>query len=247
MIEQQLGLTNIGVAVPGAPETIDTARQIAQYYPYISGGASLIGAGYPGAIGYLTPGDMNSVYIAPNTSFDFTLVGFQKLTVEQAEAAWAKEWAALTAHSDLPVIVWPWHDYGPTNWVLDSGVTPSLHHPDVHELHRAGGPGRLRVRDAGRPGAARRKLREVDPGLQLRRGGECRYGDRRHHRQPASAPSRWTWGRAARSRAWRTGTPTTATASSWPGPAAASRSRSAPPRTTSRTSSICRTGRNCSA
>ena len=98
VIEQQLGLTNIGVAVPGAPETIDTARQIAQYYPYISGGASLIGAGYPGAIGYLTPGDMNSVYIAPNTSFDFTLVGFQKLTAEQAEAAWAKEWAALTAH-----------------------------------------------------------------------------------------------------------------------------------------------------
>ena len=125
VIEQQLGLTNIGVAVPGAPETIDTARQIAQYYPYISGGASLIGAGYPGAIGYLTPGDMNSVYIAPNTSFDFTLVGFQKLTVAQAEAAWAKEWAALTAHSDLPVIVWPWHDYGPTNWVIDSGVTPS--------------------------------------------------------------------------------------------------------------------------
>ena len=93
VIEQQLGLTNIGVAVPGAPETIGTAQQIAQYYPYISGGASLIGAGYPGAIGYLTPGDMNSVYIAPNTSFDFTLVGFQKLTVEQAEAAWAKEWA----------------------------------------------------------------------------------------------------------------------------------------------------------
>ena len=183
VIEQQLGLTNIGVAVPGAPETIDTARQIAQYYPYISGGASLIGAGYPGAIGYLTPGDMNSVYIAPNTSFDFTLVGFQKLTVEQAEAAWAKEWAALTAHSDLPVIVWPWHDYGPTNWVLDSGRDTLLHHPDVHELHRAGGPGRLRVRDAGRPGAARRKLREVDPVLQLRRGGECRYGDRRHHRQ----------------------------------------------------------------
>ena len=184
VIEQQLGLTNIGVAVPGAPETIDTARQIAQYYPcYISGGASLVGAGYPGAIGYLTPGDMNSVYIAPNTSFDFTLVGFQKLTVEQAEAAWAKEWASLTAHSDLPVIVWPWHDYGPTNWLLDPGVASHLHHPDVHELHRAGGAGRFRVRDAGRLGAARRELREIDPVLQLRRGGECRFGDRRHHRQ----------------------------------------------------------------
>ena len=34
---------------------------------------------------------MLTVYIAPNTWFDFTLVGFQKLTVEQAEAAWARE------------------------------------------------------------------------------------------------------------------------------------------------------------
>ncbi|WP_238298730.1 polysaccharide deacetylase family protein, partial [Methylobacterium soli] len=120
VIEQQLGLSGIGVAVPGAVETIATARQIAQYYPYMTGGASLIGAGYPGAIGYLTPADTNAVYIAPNTSFDFTLVGFQKLTAAQAEAAWAKEWGALTAHSDLPVVVWPWHDYGPTNWLTDA-------------------------------------------------------------------------------------------------------------------------------
>ena len=97
MIEQQLGLTNIGVAVPGPGDdrhgpadravlSLHQRRRLAD------------GAGYPGAIGYLTPDDMNSVYIAPNTSFDFTLVGFQKLTPEQAEAAWAKEWAALTAH-----------------------------------------------------------------------------------------------------------------------------------------------------
>ena len=135
VIEQQLGLTNIGVAVPGAPETIDTARQIAQYYPYISGGASLIGAGYPGAIGYLTPDDMNSVYIAPNTSFDFTLVGFQKLTPEQAEAAWAKEWAALTAHRPAG------HRLAlarlRADQLGDRRGDPLLHHADVHELHRA--------------------------------------------------------------------------------------------------------------
>lgn len=122
IIEQQLGLTNIGAAVPGAGENLATARQIAQYYPYISGGASLIGAGYPGAIGYLSPTatDLKSVYIAPNTSFDFTLVGYQHLTAAQASAAWAKEWATLTAHSDLPVVVWPWHDYGPTDWLTDT-------------------------------------------------------------------------------------------------------------------------------
>jgi Ca2+-binding RTX toxin-like protein len=122
IIEQQLGLTNIGAAVPGAGETLATARQIAQYYPYISGGASLIGAGYPGAIGYLSPSatDLKSVYIAPNTSFDFTLVGYQHLTATQAAAAWAKEWGTLTAHSDLPVVVWPWHDYGPTDWLTDT-------------------------------------------------------------------------------------------------------------------------------
>ena len=247
VIEQQLGLTNIGVAVPGAPETIDTAQQIAQYYPYISGGASLIGAGYPGAIGYLTPGDMNSVYIAPNTSFDFTLVGFQKLTAEQAEAAWAKEWAALTAHSDLPVIVWPWHDYGATNWPIDENTPPAYTtQMFTNFIARAAQAGSEFVTLAD---LARRvsSFEKSTLSLQLRRGGECRHGDRRHHRQPASAPSRWTWGRAARSRAWRTGTPTTATASSWPRPAAASRSRSAPPRTTSPTSPICRTGRNCSA
>ncbi|MFF8803154.1 MULTISPECIES: polysaccharide deacetylase family protein [unclassified Methylobacterium] len=122
IIEQQLGLTNIGAAIPGASDTLATARQIEQYYPYISGGASLIGAGYPGAIGYLSPAaaDMKSVYIAPDTSFDFTLVGYQHLTAAQAEAAWTTEWNNLTAHSDLPVVVWPWHDYGPTDWLTDT-------------------------------------------------------------------------------------------------------------------------------
>ena len=37
----------------------------------------------------------------------------------------AKEWASLTAHSDLPVIVWPWHDYGATNWPTDENTPPA--------------------------------------------------------------------------------------------------------------------------
>ncbi|MCJ2035345.1 putative Ig domain-containing protein [Methylobacterium sp. J-068] len=120
VLQDKLGIPVTGAAVPGAPETLATARLIDPYFSYISGGASLAGAGYPGAIGYLSPDDKNSVYIAPDTSFDFTLVGFQGKTAAQASAAWAAEWAALKAHSDLPVVVWPWHDYGPTAWQTDA-------------------------------------------------------------------------------------------------------------------------------
>jgi serralysin len=122
-IEQQLGISVLGTAVPGAPETFDTAQLIQQYFPYMSGGASMLGAGYPGAFGYMTAGDTSSVYIAPNTSFDFTLVGFQGKTAEEATAAWAAEWATLVSHADLPVVVWPWHDYGPTQWQINPPST----------------------------------------------------------------------------------------------------------------------------
>ena len=107
-----------GVAVPGAPEYLSTAREIIQYHEYMSGGYASVGAGYPGAFGYLTPeyADTGQVYIAPNMSFDFTLIGFKQLTAAQALAAWQAEFANLTKKADVPVVVWPWHDYGPTNW-----------------------------------------------------------------------------------------------------------------------------------
>ena len=37
-----------GAALPGNPENLPTALAISQYYDYISGGFSSIGAGYPG-------------------------------------------------------------------------------------------------------------------------------------------------------------------------------------------------------
>ncbi|WP_147023005.1 polysaccharide deacetylase family protein, partial [Microvirga aerophila] len=122
IIEEKLGIKIAGAAVPGMPESLATAQLINDYYSYLSGGASLVGAGYPGAIGYLTPGagDLSSVYIAPNMSFDFTLIDWQSKTPEQAAAAWKAEWDSLTAHADLPVVVWPWHDYGPTQWSVDA-------------------------------------------------------------------------------------------------------------------------------
>jgi Ca2+-binding RTX toxin-like protein len=124
VLQDKLGIPITGAAVPGAAETLATARLINPYFSYISGGASLVGAGYPGAIGYLSPGDKNAVYIAPDTSFDFTLVGFQGKTAAEASAAWAAEWAALKSHADLPVVVWPWHDYGPTVWQTDPPAVP---------------------------------------------------------------------------------------------------------------------------
>ncbi|MCW5773350.1 MAG: M10 family metallopeptidase C-terminal domain-containing protein, partial [Rhodospirillaceae bacterium] len=119
VIEQQLGIDVVGAAVPGMPEKLATATQIIQYFDYISGGGSTFGAGFPGAMGYLTPDLADKIYIAPNVSFDFTLAGWQNLTPQQAEAAWAKEWTDLTSHAEVPIVVWPWHDYGPTEWVVD--------------------------------------------------------------------------------------------------------------------------------
>lgn len=120
-LEANLGYPVGGAAVPGMPEGLYTSQQIIQYYDYLSGGASMLNAGYPGAIGYLTPGADGQVYIAPNMSFDFTLMGWLGLNVAQAEAKWAAEWAQLNANSDMPIVVWPWHDYGVTAWSLDAG------------------------------------------------------------------------------------------------------------------------------
>ncbi|WP_082467309.1 cadherin domain-containing protein [Sphingomonas sp. Leaf25] len=110
-----------GAAVPGAPEQIATSQEILKYVQYLSGGYSGVGAGYPNAIGFMNPDNAKSgqVYIAPNTSFDFSLIEFQKKTVAEAQAVWAKEFSTLTANGDAPVVVWPWHDYGPTMWSAD--------------------------------------------------------------------------------------------------------------------------------
>ncbi len=129
IIAQQLGIPVTGAALPGAPETLETAQKIIQYFDYISGGYSGVGAGYPNAFGYLTPGQ-TSVYLAPNLYFDFTLLEFgipvydaatgtyipQKLTAEQATAEWIKQFNGLTSHANKPIVMLPWHDYGPTNW-----------------------------------------------------------------------------------------------------------------------------------
>jgi hypothetical protein len=124
LIEQQMSaylghpFTIAGAAVPGMPEFLPTSQQVIQYFDYITGGSVFVGSGYPGAFGFLTP-DQSSVYLAPNMSFDFTFVDFQHLGSAGAELAWAAEWNALVANANTPIVVWPWHDYGPTQWSFD--------------------------------------------------------------------------------------------------------------------------------
>ena len=128
IIEQQLGIEVTGSALPGAPEQLPTSEEIIQYFDYISGGATFVGAGYPGAFGFLSP-DQESVYLAPNLWFDFTLIGFgipvpdgnggfvpQPLTAEEAEVEWIRQYNEVTSHSNKPIVLMPWHDYGPTNF-----------------------------------------------------------------------------------------------------------------------------------
>ncbi len=124
-----------GGAVPGAPEGTDIALEIMRHVDYLTGGYSSVGAGYPGAFGYLTP-TTDKVYLSPNMSFDYTLIEYgipvydensgqwvpQPMNATQAEAYWFDEYQTLMRHASQPIIHWPWHDYGPT-----TGTTQGLY------------------------------------------------------------------------------------------------------------------------
>ncbi len=149
VIEQQLGINLTGAALPGAPEQLPTALEISQYFEYTSGGATTVGAGYPSAFGFLTPGQ-ESVYFAPNLWFDFTMIGFgipvpdgnggfipQPLTAEEAEAEWIRQYNEVTNHGNKPIVLMPWHDYGPTNWE-NNGYTEEMFTALIQEAYNSG-------------------------------------------------------------------------------------------------------------
>jgi len=124
IIEQNLGLTNLGGAVPGAPESLATSLNILQYVDYLSGGYSSTGAGYRNAFGFLIPSS-TKVYLSPNMSFDFTLIGFQGHTAAEAKQIWINEFNSLVNHNNQAIIHWPWHDYGPNDNV-NEGYTMDM-------------------------------------------------------------------------------------------------------------------------
>lgn len=113
IIEQQLGIQVLSAAIPGNPEAIKVSQELQKYLSYVSGGYSGVGAGYPNAFGFMFPGS-DYIYLARNMSFDFSLLEFRKLTAQQAEAEWVKEYTGLTNHASQAIINFPWHDYGPT-------------------------------------------------------------------------------------------------------------------------------------
>ena len=119
-----IGITIAGAAVPGAPEMASTSDNIEQYFQsvpggltgYVSGGWTGVGSGSPNAFGYIDPTHTGSVYIAPNITFDFSELSFENKSPETALADWENLFNELSENSDSPVIVWPWHDYGITDW-----------------------------------------------------------------------------------------------------------------------------------
>lgn len=119
--------TLVGGAVPGMNDYLAASQQMIQYYSYLTGGWTGVGSGAPSAFGFLTPQyeSTGQVYLAPNMDFDFTDIEFQKMTAAQTLANWQNEFATLTKHADVPVVVWPWHDYGATDW-LNNGYTQAM-------------------------------------------------------------------------------------------------------------------------
>ena len=128
VIERELGkyipgFKIVGAAIPGQPEGLYVNNELRKYLPYVTGGYASVGAGYPGAFGFMFPGD-DYVYFAPNMSFDFSLIGFKGLTPQQAEAAWKQEYAEITNKAAQPIVLFPWHDYGPT--LAEPGYTKEM-------------------------------------------------------------------------------------------------------------------------
>ena len=105
---------------------------------YVNGGWTGAGAGSPNAFGYLDPNNVGSVYIAPNITFDFTEIQFQNKTPDQALADWESLFNQLSQNSATPVIVWPWHDYGPTNFDTGANYNEAMYTNFIAYAYNAG-------------------------------------------------------------------------------------------------------------
>ncbi|MGL5075907.1 MAG: hypothetical protein ACRDBG_08690, partial [Waterburya sp.] len=97
----------------------------------------------------MKPGQ-ESVYFAPNLWFDFTMIGFgipvpdgnggfipQPLTAQQAQAEWLRQYREVTNHANKPIVLMPWHDYGPTNWD-NNGYNQEMFTALIREAYNSG-------------------------------------------------------------------------------------------------------------
>jgi peptidoglycan/xylan/chitin deacetylase (PgdA/CDA1 family) len=109
IISQQLGVPVNGAATPGNPDNLFVDKELSKYFQYVTG----VGSSYTNSFGYLEPGD-DTIFFAPNISFDFNLIDFKNLTTAQTEAQWVSEYTQLTKHGNNPFVEFSWHDYGIT-------------------------------------------------------------------------------------------------------------------------------------
>jgi hypothetical protein len=151
-IDQQLGITVAGAAVPGSNDYLPDSQQILSYFPstsggltgYVSGGWTGVGSGSPNAFGYVTPGNTSSVYIAPNMTFDFSELQYEGKTPTSTLADWESLFNQVSSNSATPIIVWPWHDYGITDWPTNGpgttppGYTEALYQSFIQYAYNAG-------------------------------------------------------------------------------------------------------------
>lgn len=119
VIASQLGTNITGAATPGNPDSLALDRQIDNYFQYYTG----VGTAYNNAFGFLEP-TATAVYFAPNISFDFNAIGFQKLTSAQTAVLWEREYNQLK-RSRKPIIEFAWHDYGATG--ADPNYDPAIY------------------------------------------------------------------------------------------------------------------------
>lgn len=162
-IEAQLGNQVTGAAIPGNPETLDVDRQLNNYFQYVSGRSSVVGSGYPGAFGYLSPA-YDMLYFSLNLSPDYTLIEWLGYRPADALRIWIDEYAAAQRHASLPIIHWLWHDYGPTiestnlySVGMYEGIIAAAYHggsefataDDIQKRIRALQAASLNVEDAG--------------------------------------------------------------------------------------------------
>jgi serralysin len=120
VIASQLGINIAGAGTPGNPDSLALDRQIDNYFQYYTG----VGTAYNNAFGFLEP-TAKAVSFAPNISFDFNAIGFQKLTSAQTAGLWEREYNQLKNRTRKPIIEFAWHDYGATG--ADPAYDPAIY------------------------------------------------------------------------------------------------------------------------
>jgi peptidoglycan/xylan/chitin deacetylase (PgdA/CDA1 family) len=131
VISQQLGVPVNGAATPGNPDNLFVDKELSKYFQYVSG----VGSAYTNSFGYLEPGE-DTIFFAPNISFDFNLIDFKKLTAAQAEVVWANEYAQVTKHGNTPFVLFDWHDYGVT--ATQPGYTKAIYENFIARAYNDG-------------------------------------------------------------------------------------------------------------